>query len=131
MAEDQTLDPNLAPKQYRAIEALLTSGNMAEAARAAEVTRDTLYRWMKEPAFAKALRESEGIALDALTRALRGLGDRAVEALAAVFDDEAAPHGIKLKAASIVFAHHPQYLQSVALAERVAALEAAVDDGER
>ncbi len=128
MAEDQTLDPNLSPKQLRALEALLTSGNVAQAARAAEVTRDTLYRWMKEPAFAKALRESEGIALDALTRSLRGLGDKAVTALAAVFDDETAPHAVKIRAARVVLASHPQYLQSVVLAERVEAIEAALEE---
>ncbi len=127
MATHQTLGTNLSPKQRKAIEALLTSGTVADAARAAGVTRDTLYRWLKDEHFAKALREAEGMALQGLTRSLTGLGDKAVAALAAVFDDEAAPHAVKLKAAAIVFGNHPTYLQTTVLTDRIAAIEAAQD----
>lgn len=127
MATHRTLDNNLSPKQRKAIESLLTSGTVADAARAAGVTRDTLYRWLKDATFAKALRVAEGLALEGLTRSLTMLGDKAVEALVAVFDDEAAPHAIKLKAAPIVFNSHPTYLQTTALADRIAAIEAAQD----
>lgn len=121
----------LSPEQYKAIECLLVSGNVAAAAREAGISRRQMYRWLHDPVFTGVLHDAEGIALQGLTRSLMALGDKATAALTAVFDDEAAPHTVKLKAASIVFANHPQYLQSVALAERVAALEAAVDEGER
>jgi hypothetical protein len=127
MATEVTAAHTLSPGQHKAIEALLITGNVTEAARAAGVARKTVYAWLKQPAFAKALREGEGIALESLTRSLRALGDKAVEALAAVFDDPEATHATKLKAASIVFSHHPQYLQSIDLTERLAALEAALE----
>jgi transposase-like protein len=130
MATHRTLDNNLSPKQRKAIESLLTSGTVADAARAAGVTRDSLYRWLKDEHFARALRDAEGLALEGLTRSLTMLGDKAVAALVAVFDDEAAPHAVKLKAAAIVFGNHPTYLQTTALAERISAIEARQDGGQ-
>ncbi len=124
------LDDTLTPNQYRAIEQLLASGNVAATAKKIGVGRRTLYRWLAEPAFAKALRDAEGMALEGLTRSLTGLGDKAVEALIAVFDDDQATHTVKLKAAAIVFGNHPTYLQTTALADRIAAIEAAQDGGQ-
>lgn len=124
------VDGTLSPKQYRAIECLLVSGNVAEAGRVAGISRRQMYRWLHDSAFSAALHEAEGIALQGLTRTLMALGDKAAEALAAAFDDPLASHAVKIRAARVVLASHPQYFQTVALAERVAALEAAVD-GER
>lgn len=121
------LDDTLSPKQYKAIEALLSSGNVAEAARAAGVARKSLYRWLADPVFAKALREAEQLALEGVARSLLRLGDKATAAIEAALDDASAPHSVKLKAASVIFTHHPQLLESVALADRVAALEDALD----
>jgi phage terminase small subunit len=127
MSEHETLDNNLTPKQRKAIESLLATGNVAEAARAAGVARQSLYRWLADPDFAKALRAAEQIALEGLARSLLRLGDKATAAIEAALDDQAAPHTVKLKAASVVFTHHPQLLESVMLADRVAALEDALD----
>ena len=52
------LDPTrqLSPKQRKAIEALLTTGEVKAAAAAAGIHRDTLHRWLKEPIFLDAVR---------------------------------------------------------------------------
>ena len=123
MPRDQTL----SPEQRKAIYALLSSGNVKAAAKAAGVSRDSIYRWMKEPAFKAELRAAEGLALEGLARSLLRLGDKAVAVLEAAMDDLAAPHSVKLKAASVVFTHHPQLLEAVTLSERVAELEMAQD----
>ena len=41
----------LTNRQYRAIECLLMSPTITDAANKAEVSRATLYRWLKTPAF--------------------------------------------------------------------------------
>ena len=46
--------PKLTHRQYRAIECLVMSKTIADAARKAGVGRATLYRWLKDPAFRAA-----------------------------------------------------------------------------
>ena len=46
---------NVTPKKRRAVEALLTNPDVTQAAKAAGVSRNTLYRWMKEPDFMVAV----------------------------------------------------------------------------
>jgi len=38
---------DLTPKQRKAIEVLVTSGNVTEASAAAGVSRETIYTWMR------------------------------------------------------------------------------------
>lgn len=121
------LDSTLSPRQYKAIESLLASGNVAEAARLAGVGRRTLYRWLSQDEFVKALREAEQIALEGLTRSLLRLGDKATKALDAAFEDASATHTVKIRAARVVLASHPPYLEALALSDRVASLENALD----
>ena len=58
MTQDQPQPPqqrsNLTHRQLRAIECLVTIPIVAEAARNAGVSRATLYRWLKTPAFRAA-----------------------------------------------------------------------------
>lgn len=44
----------LTQRQYRAIESLVSSTTVAEAAKSAGVGRATLYRWLKDPVFKAA-----------------------------------------------------------------------------
>ncbi len=55
------------------------------------------------------------------------MGDDAVGALVAVFGDGTAPLAVKIRAAAVVFGNHPTYLLATALADRIAAIEAAQD----
>ena len=58
MTQDQPQRPEqnskLTHRQYRAIECLVMSKTIADAARKAGVGRATLYRWLKDPAFRAA-----------------------------------------------------------------------------
>ena len=78
MSDDQTL----SGKQRKALEALLHTGEVSHAATAAGVSRDTVYRWMKQPAFAAAVRDAESRALDEVSRVLIRLSRAAVGTLA-------------------------------------------------
>ena len=73
----------LSPRQRRAIIALVTCATVEEAAKAAQIGKTTIYKWLKEPSFADALEEArQEQAQEALTflrscllRATRKLSD--------------------------------------------------------
>ena len=128
----QDLTPQeLTPKQRRAVEALLTTGEVAAAAAAAGVSRDTLYRWLKQPAFLAAVRGAEAAALDELSRALVRLGRTAAATLAKAMADPAAPWPTRVRTADASLERLLQLRELATLEARVQALEAAagVDEG--
>src|SRR5688500_2176086 len=92
MPPNQTGWHELTAKQRRAVEALLATGEVSAAAREANVSRDTLHRWLKQPAFIGAVREAEARAIDDLARMLVRLGRTATATLAKAMTDPAAPY---------------------------------------
>lgn len=119
MSEEKTL----TGPQLRAIDALLTSGNIGEAAIAAGVNRRTLDRWRREDAFVAALREAEADAVAGLSRNLAGLGDGAAAALRDALDS-GEKMSTRLRAAEIVIGNLLKLRELVELEERIGALEA-------
>ena len=115
----------LTGKQRKAVEALLTTGEVAAAAQAAGVSRDTLYRWLKQPAFLAAVREAEARALDDLSRLLVRLGRTAAATLAKAMGDPAAPYPTRVRAADAALGRLLQLRELATLEARVAALEEA------
>lgn len=113
---------NLTPKQHRAIEALLTSGDMTRAAERAGVSRETLYKWLKSEPFRQELKAGEAKALEALSRRLVALGDSAVLALQDGLNAD-NPTAVRLRAADIIIGRLLQLKELVNLDERVSALE--------
>jgi hypothetical protein len=64
----------LTVKQERAIIAVLGCRTIGEACRASGITRSTYYLWLKQPAFARALRERrEALMAGAMARLEGGL----------------------------------------------------------
>lgn len=116
----------LTPKQRRAVAALVEHGEILAAADAADVSRSTLYQWLKTPAFMAALRDAEADALRSLTRSLVSLGKRATGVIAETMDDPKANASTRLRAADVVLTRLLQLRELVDLEERVAALEASV-----
>lgn len=129
MSTDQTL----TAKQRKALEALLLTGEVSGAASAANVTRDTIYRWMKQPVFDAAIREAESRALDELSRVLIRLSRSAVGTLAAAMADKQAPISPRLRAAEITLNRLLQLRELAVLEARITALEAAsgIENGSR
>jgi hypothetical protein len=115
----------LTPKQRKAVEALLTTGEVTAAAQAAGVSKDTLYRWLKEPRFLEAVREVEARALDDLSRLLVRLGRTAAATLAKAMNDPAAPWATRVRAADASLARLLQLRELATLEARVAELERA------
>lgn len=124
-----TLPPNqtawqaLTSKQRRAVEALLATGEVSAAAREAKVSRDTLHRWLKQPAFIEAVREAEARAIDDLARMLVRLGRTATATLAKAMTDPAAPYPTRVRAADAALSRLLQLRELATLEARVVELE--------
>ena len=122
----QDLTPHeLTGKQRKAVEALLTTGEVAAAAQAAGVSRDTLYRWLKQAAFVAAVRAAEARALDELSRVLVRLGSTAATTLEQAMSGPSAPWATRVRAADAALGRLLQLRELATLEARVAALEEA------
>ncbi len=124
MSENRTLS-GLTPKQRKAVEALLTTGDATAAAQAAGIARDTLYRWLRQPVFLGAVRAAEAQALDDLSRMLVRLGRTAAGTLAKAMSDAATPMTVKVRAADATLGRLLQLRELATLEARVAELERA------
>jgi len=118
---------NLTPKQRRAIHELLTSGNVTQAAGAANVSRETIYRWLDMPQFKQSLVDGEAAAIESISRALVVSGDLATQTLQNVMrDDRRNPPAVRVRAADIVLARLLQLRELVQFEERLKELEEVV-----
>ena len=116
----------VTPKQLRAVESLLTTGDKSEAAELAGVKRQTVYKWLKQPDFQQALRDAEAEALQSLSQALTRLGSKATRTLDKSMDAESET--VRVRAADIVLGRLLQLRELIDLDARVAELEGKVND---
>jgi len=123
------MNDNLTPKKRKAVEALLTCIDIASAARQAGVSRETMYRWMKEPAFRAALNDASLQALEGLSRTLVNLGEAAARVLQETLDDQTSPAGVRVRAADIVLSRILQLRELVDWDQRLKALERSMTNG--
>jgi transposase-like protein len=120
----QNLTPGtLTPKQRKAVEALLTTGEVTAAAQAAGVSRETLHRWLKQPGFQAAVRDAEARALDDLSRLLVRLGRTAAGTLAKAMNDPTTPWATRVRAADASLGRLLQLRELATLEARVVELE--------
>lgn len=122
MGDNVTENP-LRPRQMAAIAALLNTGKVPDAAAAGGVSTKTIYAWLREPAFATALRTAEADALRGLARRLAGLGEAAADALRDALKEN-QPIGVRLRAADLVTQRGPALAELTDLISRLEALEA-------
>ena len=116
---------NLTPRQRKAVETLLTTGDKSRAAEQAGVKRQTVYKWLKQPAFQEVLRVAEAEALQSLSRALARLGDKAARTLDRGMDADSDT--IAIRAADIVLQRLLQLRELVDLDARITELEAKIN----
>ena len=119
-----SVEGQLSPEQLRAVEAVMASNSITDAAAAVGVARDTIYRWLKEPAFQSALRTVEAGYLDHISRSLLRIGEKAVGAIEGILDDQTATDTVRLKAADVALARMTAIREIVALEGRLEAIEA-------
>ena len=91
---------DLAPKQQDAIIALLDEPTLQSAARRVDVSDRTLYRWLREPEFARIYRRCRREAFSHAISLSQRFAPLAVNTLAQVLTDSEAPASAKVAAAS-------------------------------
>jgi len=115
---------DLPPKQRKAIEVLVTSGNVTEAAAAAGVSRETIYTWMRSD---KAFQtERDGISsanIGELSTRLNSLAQQAVSTLQEILSNPDAPVNARIRAADIVIGRQVQLYEMADIARRITRLE--------
>ena len=99
MARNGTNPAQLSAQQQQAIRALLTTKNVAEAAKKTRVSLRTLWRWLGDPMFRVHLASAEADMLDAGTRRLLQLQDEAIETVQAIMQDRELGANVRLRAA--------------------------------
>ena len=120
MTQNQT---KISGKQRKAITALVTEPTITQAADAANVSRSTLYRWMRDPDFQTELAKAEAEALAALSRSLLALSNKSTEVLDKIMSDETADIHARLRAVSIAIGQLPKIRDIGEIEERLLALE--------
>lgn len=120
---------NLTIKQTRAIQSLLAGQSVTEAADAAKVRRSTLYTWLEQPGFTRAINEGKSEMLERLSQSLASLSDQAVNTLARCMSDPSS--AIQLRAADIVISRILSLKDSVDFERRIAHLENTIENRQR
>lgn len=117
----------LTTRQQGAIRALLdpSTPTIATAAKAAGVSQETLYRWMREDAaFTAALSDAQGAAIDGAVRQLTALAERAILVVHSVLVDRNASDSARLRAATIALEMLLRLKDAADFETRLRALEA-------
>jgi hypothetical protein len=113
----------LTAKQLRAIEALLKEPTTAKAAKAAGVGETTIFRWLNDPAFSAAYRETRSRLLETTLTSLQAASGDAVDALRKVLKNTKARPGEKVSAARAILEYSLKAREVLEVEERLRALE--------
>ena len=89
----------LSPKKFKAINALLVSPTVNDAAEEVGVGRSTLFRWMQEPEFEREYRKARGMVLRQSIASLQRICSKAVQTLSEIMSNEDAPASARVSAA--------------------------------
>lgn len=89
-------------KMELAIISLLTAPSMAEAAKQAGVGQNTLWRWLKEPAFKEKYQEAKREAVSQAVARLQQLSSTSVDVLNEIANDSEAPASSRVSAAKTI-----------------------------
>lgn len=116
---------NLTPKQRATIAALLSQPTLSAAAKQVSVSRDAVYRWLKEPDFAAALVAAESEHLQSVQRGMLAASESALVVLGNLLVSES--ESIRLRAALGILEQTIRLRELIALDARLTALEQAAN----
>lgn len=119
-------DQELSLNEQRALEALLSTGTVEEAAKQANLSDRTLYRYLSKAEFNQALQEQHDAILSNITTALLNLCTKALVVLGIVLDDETASPATRTRAALGVLERAQRMAELNELSQRLVLLEQTV-----
>jgi len=127
MAENGTDSGKLSPAQRRAIGALLVERDNRSAAASARVAERTLYKWLKDDTFARALQDAQAALIANTLRRLTTATGKAVDVLNDAMTGADHPIMVKVRAADVTLQRLLHLKEIVELEQRIAILEAHLD----
>jgi len=86
--DTQSKDNTLSIKQFKAVTLLLARHTRDEVIKEIEVSTETLYRWLRDPAFKEELARQQNIIIEAALTILRANMTRAAETLVGLLDEK-------------------------------------------
>ncbi len=95
------MNEQLTTKQNKTIEALLLTNTIDRAAKRANVSEASIYRWMKQKSFQTALRAARRDILAHTTTRLQQMSVRALDTLENVMDDQKASSASRVSASRL------------------------------
>ena len=107
------------------IEMLLVHGNVNAAATVLGISRNSIYRRMKQPDFQKRLTSEKSAILTAVTASLIESLTDAVKGLKQVINEADAAAGVKVSASDALLRHSLRYMEALDFETRLKALEEA------
>lgn len=113
----------LSIKQEKAIAAILTNPTIAAAATEANLSRETLHKYLGDPAFKARLREYQDAIIKTTTAVLVGLSGESLQVMLDILRDENASQSLRLRVATAWLDQRRKSVDLDDLAERVIALE--------
>jgi len=114
-------EPKLTARQVKFLPVLLASPTYTQACQAGRVSRDTLYEWLKDPAFKAELdRQRDELAAQGFALLSQSVG-KAVETLVGLLD--AGDGRLKRLAARDILDQHVKFRELDELTHRIEAIE--------
>ena len=123
MSARKSSTAKLSPRKKVAIECLLSTTTISEAAKQAKITEPTLCRWLDEPGFKRAYRKMRFIAFEQGMSQLQIHTIKAVETLREIFTDKTITASSRVSAATNVINIGMKFTELDNLTRRVEALE--------
>ena len=120
----------LGRKQEEVIVGLLSQRSVEDAARVANVTARTVYRWMKEPEFDAAYRKAKRSAFGQSIARLHHLSSAAVSTLGKIMLDLTTPPATRVRAADSILDHTAKAIEIEDIEARVSELERTANTSE-
>jgi phage terminase small subunit len=121
----------LNPRQRRFLVALVANATVRDAAQAAGIGERTAWRYLAEPSVKAALTERQDAVLGHVSRRLASEMGAALDVLCGIMRNTAANDAARVSAARAVLDSGLRLAELVTLAERVAELEARMEEEER
>ena len=118
----------LTPSQRQFVIAMLTHRTAADAAAVAGIAERTAYRYLADPKVRTALAEAQDRLLREATQQAIGAMTLALSTLQDLVADEGTPPGVRVTAARTILEHARSLHEEHNLAERLARLEALLQE---
>lgn len=119
----EVADEKLSAKRERALTALLELGEVKAAAKRAGVGQTTLWRWLKEDAFAAEYRDARRRLVEASVSRLASDSVAASRVLREIAEDKEAPSSSRVAAARAILEHSIKGVEVLDLEPRLKEIE--------